>query len=151
MPFAFTQHPGQNGDQLTIARGDHRAVVTGAALILLSMITSLPYQQVGAVVTIDFPFLCWLMLGVTSLSALIAPNTTIAQYIIHVSRLGIALEHVLTNGLDTTPCSASVARIRVKRLEFNWPVLTQYLSQSSQGICTQWYCGLRQYLPPSPR
>ena len=116
MPFAFTQHPGQIGDQLTIARGDHRAVVTGAALTLLTMITSLPHQQVGAVITIDFPFLCWLMLGVIRLSAHIAPNTNIAQCIVHVSRLGIALEHMLTNGLDTTPCSASVARTRVKRL-----------------------------------
>ena len=80
------------------------------------MITSLPYQQLEAVTTIDLPFLCWLLLGVIRLSNHIPPNTAIAQCIIHVSRLGIALEHMLTNGLDTTPCSASVARIRVKRL-----------------------------------
>ena len=116
MPFAFTTHPGLIGDQLTIARVDHKAVVTGAALTLLTMITSLPYQQFGAVTTIDLPFLCWLLLGVIRLSNHIPPNTAIAQCIINVSRLGIALEHMLTNGLDTTPCSASVARTRVKRL-----------------------------------
>ena len=116
MPFAFEDFPGVIGDQLRTARGDHRVAVTGLALTLLTMIPSLFHQQVGGITFVEYPLLCWLLLGVIRVAPVIPPNTPLARYIVSVIRLGVAFEHLLANGLNTAACSMSVTRGRIKRL-----------------------------------
>ena len=116
MPFAFENFRGVVGDQLRLARGNHRVAVTGLALTLLTMIPSLSHQQVGGITYVEYPLICWLVMGVIRVSPAIPLNTRLARYIVEVARLGTAFEHLLANRLNTAACSASVARGRIKRL-----------------------------------
>ena len=107
MPFAFENFPGVVGDALRLARGDHRVALTGIALTLLTMIPSLPHQQAGGITYVEYPLICWLVMGVIRVSPAIPLNTRLARYIVHVVRLGVAFEHLLANELKTSACSVS--------------------------------------------
>ena len=58
----------------------------------------------------------WLLLVVIRPGADIPLNTLLRDLIIDVGRLGAAFDMLVANRLDTSPCSPSVARARIKAL-----------------------------------
>ena len=106
--------------------------MTGAALTLLTMITSLPSPASGGSHHNRLPLPLLAYVGSDQTSAPLPP--TLPWRVHHP---GIPARDrtraLLANGLDTTACSASVARGRVKRLGFKLAGADPTLSRSSRG------------------
>ena len=117
MPLDFTLHLGLGPMALRAARGDHDVVVTGPSLALQRMIPSLsPMINAAGLVMYPLQVVLWLILGVTRPGADIPAGTLMAEWVVHVQRLGAAFDRCILGGLDTSACTPSVARVRLKRL-----------------------------------
>ena len=97
MPFDYTPHPGLNLQQTRQARGPHDVVVTGPALALATLLPSLPGVPQGAgALTWPCVMIYWLFLPIIKPGGDYPNGTLLSDFLIHVSRLGVAFERFLT-------------------------------------------------------
>ena len=113
MPLSFAAFPGVAGNALVLARGPHQIEATGPAIVLATMVpTFMAIAGPANNFFFSFPAIFWLLLPITLADAAFPRNAPAVSLTVHVTRLGVALECCIANGLDTTPCSPSVARMR---------------------------------------
>ena len=118
MPLTFDTIPGVAGAALVAARAAHDVTATGPSAVLATMIpefAAIPTAGVPNSFRFRFPCIAWLLLAIVKLDATINRGTLIVAIMIHVNRLGVALEDCIAGGLNVGPCSASVARKRLRR------------------------------------
>ena len=117
MPLAFEDTPGLAGRRRLLARRDHDVYATGPSVALARMI---PAFQAARNADGSFVFelrqILWLLLVIIRPGDDIPIDTLLKDAIVHVNRLGVALERLIACQLDLSPCSPSVARARIKLL-----------------------------------
>ena len=79
--------------------------------------------QANGVLRYPLVFVAWLLLPVIRPGNDVPDATLLADVILHVARLGVAFERCILGGLDTSACTPSVARARIKRLGLRLAVL----------------------------
>ena len=118
MPLAFAAIPGLAGPGLIAARGPHDVTATGPSTTLSTMVPQ--FRAVAGAVANSFLFqfyqIYWLLLAIIRPAAAFPRGALLVASMIHVQRLGVAFEACIAGGLDCSPCSASVARKRLRRL-----------------------------------
>ena len=118
MPLSFAAIPGLAGNALTVARGPHGVTAMGPATALSTMVPQ--FRAAPGVVANSFLFqfyhIYWLLLAIVRPAAGFPRGALLVATMIHVQRLGVAFEACIAGGLDLSPCSASVARKRLRRL-----------------------------------
>ena len=113
MPLAFEDLPGLQGDQLRLARQGHSVIATGPALALATMVPSLRSTAIDAhTISFDLREIQLLLVGTLRPAANFPRSRKLHSAIIHATRMGVALDRIISSGVDTSPCSASVARCR---------------------------------------
>ena len=117
MPFAFEDSPGLAGDNLRRARRLHDVQLTGPSVALSTMVPAFkPIMHADGSASILLRQAQWLLLGIICPGGDVDPDALLVDVIIHVNRLGVAFDRLVQGQLDTTACSPSVARARVKTL-----------------------------------
>jgi hypothetical protein len=125
MPMHFAPvPPGVLGDDLREARGGHSVHLRGESLALLEMVPELAAVAVDAappnVNTKVVPYgkVSWIISPTLIADREDLPlQPLVFRHVVEPLRLGIAFEVLRgTHGLDTTPCSMSVARARLAKL-----------------------------------
>ena len=123
MPSDFVYVPGNLGHDAEVdARGLHDVTLTGTCAILASMVPraalSAP-QAVGdptTLVRMPLRQFYFALVGALRPGATFPPNHLLVAGIIHPRRLGMAFEACVKAGLDITPTTLSVARVRLLRM-----------------------------------
>ena len=117
MPLDFEAHPGLGIEAVRNARGPHPVYATGPAMVLGTMVPAVPpIPQANGSLRFDLAFVDWLVLPVIRPGDDIPGAVALAENVVHPARLGTALERCILGGLDTTACTPSVARARIKRV-----------------------------------
>jgi hypothetical protein len=118
MPLAFGAFAGLAGVPLLVARAGHPITASGPSTALVNMIPE--WRAVAGPVANTFIFaftqIYWLLLAIIRPDAALPAATNLVGFMIHVQRLGFAFETLVAAGLDMSPCSASVARKRIRRM-----------------------------------
>ena len=117
MPLDFEDFPGLGVAATRVNRADHPVDATGPATALHTMVPSIPgVVQPNGALRYPLVFISWLILPIIHPGNDIPNITPLGDFIVHAQRLGAALERCILGGLDTTACTASVARARIKRI-----------------------------------
>ena len=110
--------------QARINRGEHTVDASGPCMSLQTMVPSIiAMPQANGVLRYPLVFVAWLLLPVIRPGNDVPDATLLADVILHVARLGVAFERCILGGLDTSACTPSVARARVKRLGLRLAVI----------------------------
>ena len=98
MPFEFEDWPGLDDVQTRVARGLHDVVVSGPSTVLFTIAPALPgVAQGDGSFRMPLYAAYWLGLGVTRPGEDIPAPTLAAMYLVHVSRVGAAVECCLAD------------------------------------------------------
>ena len=117
MPLDFLPQPGIGVMQARVNRGDHAVDATGPCMSLQTMVPSITAVQVAnGMLRYPLVFIYWLLLPIIRPGADVPDATLLADFVLHVARLGVAFERCILGGLDTSPCTPSVARARSKKI-----------------------------------
>ena len=117
MPLDFEAFPGLNLGALRVARANHPVDATGPAAALNTMVPSIPgVALANGALRYPLEFICWLFLPIVHPGNDIPVATALGDFIVHAQRFGVAFERCILGGLDTSACTASVARARIKRI-----------------------------------
>ena len=108
--------------RMRVARGPHPIRVSGPAKALCDMVLSLAEQAMVApppnaddAVLVPYTAVAWLLLPTLWASTEDLPlQAFLYRYVVDPTRMGAALAAMLAGGLDVSPCSAGVARARLK-------------------------------------
>ena len=117
MPMAFANIPGLAGFALVIARAAHNVICTGPSAVIATFIPefrAIP-QPAGNAFAVALPRIMWLLLAIIRVAPGFPLGSLLVASMIHVQRLGAAFEACIAAGLNTSACSASVARKRIRR------------------------------------
>ena len=115
MPFSWANIAGLGPDALRAARAQHPVFLTGTCLVLETVVPEfIAIAHANNSREYTFRQIYWLFMGVIHPGDDIPPAQLFYCCMIHVARLGTAFEDMLANGLDTTPCTPSVARARFR-------------------------------------
>ena len=148
MPLAFAAIPGLAGFPLVVARGLHPVEATGAAVVLATMVPAfLAIAGPGPAISFffEFPQVYWLLLPAILADAGFPRNGDAVSMTVIVTRLGVAVECLIANGLNTAPCSPSVARKRIHRLAVTLragPLVAQFRALAAEAYMLE--------MPPLP-
>ena len=117
MPMAFDNIAGLAGNALVLARGNHNVTCTGPSAAVAALVPEFQGTPLAAGngFTIVYYRIVWLILAVIRAGPGFPVNLLICAATVHVHRLGVAYEACVAGGLDLRPCSASVARVRLRR------------------------------------
>ena len=117
MPLDFLPQPGIAMMQARVNRADHAVDASGPCMSLQAMVPSIaPAQLANGLLRYPLVFIYWLLLPIIRPGADVPGATPLADFVLHVARLGVAFERCILGGLDTSPCTPSVARARIKKL-----------------------------------
>jgi hypothetical protein len=117
MPLDFEDVPGVIGNGLRLARRSHDVVATGPCVAIATMIPAFNAQmQLDGSAILQLRQVQWLLLVVIRPGDDLPAGLLVVDALVHVNRLGAAFERLVMGQLDTSPCSPSVARAKVKKL-----------------------------------
>ena len=116
MPLSFAIVPGLAGNLMVLARNDHHVTATGPCVVLAAWIPEFRAAPGAGANAFIFHFwqIQWLLLVIVRPAPNLDRDALLVRGVVHVNRLGVALEACLAAGLDISPCSPSVARKRLR-------------------------------------
>ena len=126
MPANFADIQGLAGAQLIAARGEHEVELTGPTRELVVMVPSIRVApalgQLAApgvlaqIELVTLPSLAWLMLAALYPGDDIPAGQLLIEGLVLPQRFGAAFDRCVLAGMDTTACTASVARERLRAM-----------------------------------